>query len=375
MAKLLFVVHGMGDNLPGWSKDLVDFLDVALSQYPPFDAEEHPFRERVKIEEICYDPVFDKTIEPWGREREKLDKWARDNGIKLDDTLTELGVGQLPQATTGFVWETLLDPVLYRGSPIVHDRVREVVIKQFLEAWDKHLRSTPGTAQLDVSILCHSQGTIVMSDVLAIVGEARLPEFVPFSAEKRSIECLMTLANVSRLGPTPLIDIDSLTTCVRPQTALPWSPNKKNYLRRFINARHKLDPFCFFQRFTAPASWGNRYRLIDDVDHIHQANTHGYTHYLANPRVHIPFFRAVLDADAISPAKEQAAIAAFPPILPPDCAAAIATLRKQLAVIRDGPFQASKGLDEWVTKGISFFKAVKEAVDACSSLVEGLADD
>ncbi|MGH7714265.1 MAG: hypothetical protein ACREOG_23510, partial [Gemmatimonadaceae bacterium] len=108
MATLLFVVHGMGDNLPGWSTSLIDFLDIALSQYPKFDGVDKPLRENVKIEEICYDPVFDKTIEPWGRDRARLDQWARDNGITLDDTLTKLAVGQLPHATAGFVWETLL---------------------------------------------------------------------------------------------------------------------------------------------------------------------------------------------------------------------------------------------------------------------------
>lgn len=374
MPKVLFLVHGMGDNLPGWSSKLADFLDLALSQYPPFDAEQHPLRARVQMEEICYDPVFDKLLATWGQSSAELDKWTQDNGLKLTGTLNRLAAQQLPGDVTGFVWETLLDPVLYRGSPIIRDKVRDIVARQFVERWDHHLRHSTGTGQLDISVLCHSQGTIVMSDVLAMVGEARLPEFVPFSAEKRSINCLMTLANVSRLGPGPPVDIDSRLSCVRPQTAPQWKSGRVNYVKRFLNARNLFDPFCFWQTFKPTTDWGTRYQSIE-IDHIHQANTHGYTHYLANPRVHIPLFRAVLGASAISPKAEQSAIAGFPEINPPLCNQAIQDLKQNLAQIRDVVFDASNGLDEWMTGGIDFYEAAKNACNACSSLVEGLSDD
>lgn len=368
MPNVLFLVHGMGDHLPGWHTDLVDCLDVAFSQY----VGGAPFRERVIIEPITYDAVFDKAIEPWGRSRQSLDQWARDHGVKLDDSLTRLASGQLPHRTEGFVWETLLDPVLYRGSPVVRQNVCQTVIRQFIDAWDNNLTRH---GAVDVHVLCHSQGTIVMHDVLALIGEARLPELVPFSSAKRSIECLMTLANVSRLGPSSLIDIDSRTSCVRPHTAPRWSAGQKNYLRRFINVRHQLDPFCFWQRFAPQQSWGTRYCLIDDVSHVHQANTHGYKHYLAHPRVHIALFRALFGDQTITDLREDEAIAHFDPIMPPDCAAAISTLEQKLIALRDASFDDNAGLDEWITKGIEFFDSVTEAVNACSSLVEGLTDD
>ena len=126
MSKVLVLVHGMGDHLPGWSVDVADKLDALLAQYPPFDQEDRPFRNRVAIEEICYDAVFDRFIQTWGREGTRLSQFATDHGIALNGTLTQIIAGQLPQDVSNFVWETLLDPVLYRGSSLVRDRVREI---------------------------------------------------------------------------------------------------------------------------------------------------------------------------------------------------------------------------------------------------------
>ncbi len=375
MTKVLFVVHGMGDNLPGWSKPVVDRLDAALAQYDAFDSEPQAFRKRVMVEELCYDPVFDKAIEPWGRDRARLEQWSRDHGIKLDHTLTRLGMGQLPHETASFIWETLLDPVLYRGSPLIRDRVREVVSRQFIDKWGAHRAQADSSADLEVSVLCHSQGTIVMSDVLAMIGEARMPEFVPYSADLVSLKCLMTLANVSRLGPPALIDIDSTKSCVRPFSAPKWKSKRTNYIERMLNVRHRYDPFCFLQRFAPSQDWGDDYQLIDDVAHVHQANTHGCTHYLAHPAVHIPLFRALLGDEVIDESEEQKALAEFPDTLPPHCETAVEALRVRLQALGAGGLDDLRGLDELITKGTEFFDAVKEAADACKDLVEGLADD
>ena len=371
MPKVLFVVHGMGDHLPGWSTDLVNQLDQTLAEYPKFETEDRPFRDRVIVEEITYDAVFDKMVEPWGRKRDALEQFARDHGLDLDGTLTALTIGQLPMDASDFVWETLLDAVLYRGSALVHDNVRQSVTRQFLNAWDKHLTNNSSAAQVDVSVLCHSQGTIVMSDVLAQVGEGRHPEFVPFSAAKRSVDTFITLANVSCLGPPGLIDIDSRLTCVRPQTAPLWKSGRDNYLQRFINVRHEFDPFCLWQRFEPKVDWGNRFVDVQAVKHVHQANTHGYLHYLAHPRVHVPIFRAVLGPNSISKADEQRAIASFPDIKPDTCSDAIATLRSSLAAIASGSFRQTRALDDLIVNGLAFYQAARAALEACPALLGG----
>jgi hypothetical protein len=210
-----------------------------------------------------------------------------------------------------------------------------------------------------------------MSDVLAQIGEGRRPEYVPFSAAKRSLDTFVTLANVSRLGLPSLIDIDSRTTCVRPDTAPPWKSGRLNYLRRFINVRHEFDPFCLWQRFEPTSDWGNRYVNVEKVRHVHQANTHGYLHYLANPRVHVPFYRAVLGASAISKSDELDAVDKFPDIRPAACSAAIDALRTALDALANAPFFEARALDELMTKGIAVYRAAKDALEACPELLGG----
>ena len=372
MPKVLFVVHGMGDCLPGWSAKLVDLLDRTLAQYPRFATEARPFRDRVAVEEITYDAAFDKMVEPWGRQRAALEQFARDHALALDDTLTALAVGQLPTDVRNFVWETLLDPVLYRGSSLVRDNVRRSVIGQFLTAWERHLTHNHGAGQVEVSVLCHSLGTIVMSDVLAHVGEGRRREYLPFSAANRSLKTLVTLANVSRLGPARLIDVDSRATCVRPDTAPAWKAGKANYLQRLINVRHELDPFCLWQRFAPRSDWGTRYVDVAGVRHVHQADTHGFLHYLVNPRVHVPFFRSLLGDGAITRPEERAAVDAFPDVKPEACAAAVEALRDSLTALGEISIREPRALDDFVVYGIAAYRAMRTARDACHPLAEGL---
>lgn len=363
----------MGDHLPGWSVDLADQLDKLLAQYSPFDQEDRPFRDRVAIEEISYDGVFDRFIQSWGREGARLSQFATDHGITLNGALNGILGGQLPLDVTNFFWETLLDPVLYRSSPLVRDRVRESVTKQFLDKWDHYLTTSTSAAQVNVSVLCHSQGTIVMSDVLAQIGEAHESAFIPFSAEKRTLQCLMTVANVSRLGPPGLIDIDSRESCVRPDNAPPFKAGKNNYLRRFINARHDFDPFCLWQRFEPLTHWGTRYELIDGLQHVHQASTHGLQHYLSHPRVHGPFFRAILGPTSVPKPVEKAAADAFPAFAPPACNAALTTLQGRLSALSALSLREPEALDDFLTNGMAVYRAAREALQACSSLVGGFA--
>jgi hypothetical protein len=50
------------------------------------------------------------------------------------------------------------------------------------------------------------------------------------------------------------------------------------------------------------------------VTHVHQANVHDINHYLINPAVHIPLFRALTSDSMISDAEEKKANDDFPVI-------------------------------------------------------------
>lgn len=367
MPKVMFVVHGMGDNLPTWSRPIVTLLDELLAQYAGFGGSNTPFTDRVHVEELTYDAVFDKHIENWGQHADKLEQFSRETGIRLNRTLTLLGGGTLSHDANAFFWETLLDPILYRASSIVRDQVRALVIAQLLEKWNWYLKNNLGAEPVEVSILCHSQGTIVMSDVLAIVGENRSGETGGFKAGTQSIHLMFAVANVSQLGPRPLVDIDSLTTVVRPTTAPKAKPPTRNYVSNFVNVRHKFDPFCWWQRFD-PSGWNAGYKLIEDLDHFHFAFPHAFTHYLRHPRVHIELFRQLFGVAAISSDVEALALEKFQQVLPPGtCGRAISELRDSLLQLRSLT-PASDSLDDFLVNGLAVYEAARRAMSRCRDL-------
>jgi hypothetical protein len=370
MSHVLFIVHGMGDHLPTWSHEHVALLDQLLSGYAVAKGSSTPFTDRVNVEEITYDALFDHHVLAWGQRVEALAQFGKEHGIALPRTLTLLSGSTLAVDAKKFVWETLLDPVLYRGARVVRNDVRAIVCGQVLEKWDWYL-SQPrrGVAPVNVSFLCHSLGTIVTSDVLAHIGEGRDKASKPFSAAKQSIHLLCTLANVTQLGPPGLIDIDSLKSVVRPTSAPKVKGFPRNYLSHYVNARNEYDPFCWWQRF-APTGWGAGYTEVD-VDHLRVAFPHDYLHYLRHPKVHIEFFRAMFGFKAITVAEEAAAVKAFKRVaLPGACGAAVSTLEMELAALAKAG-QSAGSLDDVVANAVRAYEAAKAAVAACAELELG----
>jgi hypothetical protein len=371
MTRVLFVAHGMGDHPPGWESKVVAKLDSLLSSYPKFNGESHPFSTRVVIEPISYDAIFDKYVLQWGRQRGALAEFAQSNGMELNGVLGLLGSGQLPADVTSELWETFLDPVLYRGS-LVGERVLQSVTDQLRTRWTHHLHmATQSGDTVEVSVLAHSLGTIVMSEALAWVGENRDNKFPLLASNVQRIELFMTLANVSQLGPTKLHRINSLDTVVRPTTAPPASHGLDNYIGYFINARHKFDPFCFWQRFD-PTGWGTKYELIDELDHFHDALPHGFAHYLAHPLVHIPLFRKLLGNGTITKPHELAALKAFNPLPAAGaCSSALGELKAEYALLRNLPSNDNASLDDFVKRALRVLQASRTAHAQCLQLPEG----
>lgn len=374
MPNVLFLVHGMGDHLPGWSAPHVDLLNSLLATFPIGRGSATPFTDRVHVEEITYDAVFDHHVLTWGQQVAALEQFGIEHGIALPRTLTLLSGGTLSFDAKKFVWETLLDPVLYRGARIVRHNVRAVVIQQVLEKWDWYLKqSSRETDPVHLSFLCHSLGTIVTSDVLAHLGEARDPSAQPFSAAKQRIHLLCTLANVTQLGPKGLIDIDSLKTVVRPTSAPKVGQFPRNYLSQFLNVRHRYDPFCWWQRFD-PTDWRRGYTLLEDIDHLHFAFPHDFLHYLKHPAVHVALFRGLLGHDAISATAEAKALRDFQRILVPGaCGVAVTTLEQRYQALA-ATVGAGDSLDSVVAHGIEVYEAARAAQASCAQLPFGGAD-
>jgi hypothetical protein len=361
----------MGDHPPGWESKVVEQLDALLASYPKFKGQERPFSSNVVIEPITYDAIFDKYVQEWGRQRGALAEFAQTNGMELSGVLGLLGSGQLPADATSALWETFLDPVLYRGT-LLGERVLQCVTDQLRTRWAHHLHmATQSGDTVEVAVLAHSLGTIVMSEALAWVGEDRDGKYPMLASDVQRIELYMTLANVSQLGPTKLQRINSLDSVVRPTSAPKASHGRENYIAHFINARHQYDPFCFWQRFN-PTGWGKGYELIEELDHFHDALPHGFAHYLAHPTVHIPLFRRLLGNGVITKPHEAAAIKAFNPLPAAGaCANPLKELRAEFALLRELTTSDSASLDDFVKRALRVMQAARAAHAQCLQLPEG----
>src|SRR5581483_4898280 len=93
----------------------------------------------------------------------------------LDDTT-------LPADVNNAFWSTTIDPILYRGT-IVRDEIRTKVTRLIFDTINKVTAAANGQA-IDVSIIAHSLGTIVVHDVLQQVASGAAGGNDAFEASK-----------------------------------------------------------------------------------------------------------------------------------------------------------------------------------------------
>lgn len=363
MPKLLFLVHGMGINPVGWSSKVVARLDRISNQYAWF-REHGPFSRHVAIHEIHYDDVFERYVHGWQQSARELDKAARDQNLKLPRTIAALDGVILPLEVQNHFWTTLIDPILYRGFALARQEALARVMDQFAQA------IVAQTGPVDASVLCHSQGTILTHDALALLGSQPVNGNNAFTvAGGFRFENLFMLANVSRLGPYHL---DPYTSCVRPASAPAGALGC--YCRRLYSFAHEYDPFTLWQRFE-PNGWGVDYHGDARLDHVHAANVHGFDHYLVHPAVHVPIFnRMVMDPALGRPVIDsRERLRTFPPFRTETCGTAIEELKTTCRRLTDAQ-QRPRNLDQIGEAGLAFYRAVHSAATACRDLGWDLAD-
>lgn len=375
MAKLLIIIHGMGVYEKGWSQEIMDTLDATASAYPGLKGSAKPFSSTVQTAEVLYDPVLAKYVDKVQRDADELRAFAKDTGLSLSGALQQVSSGQLPQAATDFFWTTLIDPIFYRGIPLVRDDVRVSVRAQIARIVTDYLAKLPGGEQPSVSVLCHSLGTAVTHDALHQLASKPETGFAALTSDRFTFDSVFALADVSQLGPPALIDIDSYASAVRPVLGAPPPPaGVKAYLQRCYNFRHAFDPFCVWpsQRF-APQWDAPGYPSPPDVRHVHQLNVHGFTHYLKHPSVHVPILRRLLGPSAISPADLAAALTAFPAVEPPACNALVKSLAAALKKLHEPSSNPLEFFDELFDAGRDMLAAFQKAKTACPQISSGMA--
>lgn len=287
----IFLIHGMGDYNDKWSEDIQTLLKDA---YKSYGLTHSPFDDLFQFREINYNKFFEQRREAWKNKAAEINVLLKANGFT--DSATEK-LMDMASASEGddFFRTHILDVIMYRFMPQIAEQIRRAIQLQLLEVFDEF----PENRSVKWSVIAHSLGTSVIHDTLHAVFTHRVNDRLLSRSDRLSL--LFMVSNVSRLLWT---DIDFYKTAVRPNP-LP----SQGICKKYINVQHTLDPFPRVKRFHKPEDiWLDENAIREkSYQHVHipkkdvtDWNVHGFSHYLSNPRVHVPLFRSLLFESAIS---------------------------------------------------------------------------
>jgi hypothetical protein len=326
---MLFLIHGMGKHGTPWAEDAAGpatTLAALSARYAHF-AERIPLADLVEVVPVRYDEVFREAIGRWrGEAGAAANAAAYDPG----EVLTSVLSGFQDASEESFWWSHVADAVMYRCLGWYRQRVRTHVIAQIAErieqAW-----AADGTARC--SVVAHSLGTAVAHDSVHLLGTHRWGHAAnPFHPSHWRFQHLVMLANTSRLLQLPDDQVPTAySSIVRPGPV----EDPKSYCASYWNVRHDHDLVAVPRQF-APVGWRKEFSTLV-VDHYHDANIHGFSHYLVNPRVHVPLLRRLTKTSAITPQEEVAAVDAFQRFRIPQLEKARAHLKQLQALALDLP--------------------------------------
>ncbi|MEZ5866526.1 MAG: hypothetical protein R3D25_21550 [Geminicoccaceae bacterium] len=264
-----------------------------------------PFGERIETVEILYDDIFAGLLADWaaqGRQLAAAGAGLPDGGAefaRLGDFLGRLD-------GNNFATTHAADVALYRGLPLVRERVKVHVARQILTALEA--RATPISRRLPPwVVVAHSLGTIVAHDALDAIWTLRLPPAaVPQGGSNRfdpsqpgaKAELVMMVANVSRLLQSDPKAYVSTVMPGPPLSPVPGDPGRLRGSEHYVNTWHRFDPVTIPGRFApVPPDWPDSAAVRDgrfqdiEVRHIHSVQIHDFLHYMADPRLHGALFQ------------------------------------------------------------------------------------
>jgi hypothetical protein len=292
---VLFLVHGMGDTVPGWSEPIQDLIRQKYQQYKI--SRNIRFDNSFAFFELNYNYVFTSHIERWEEQANAVTTMLEASGID-DQLLSSLMSFTTKTARKDFAATHILDVILYRFMRGLKSQVIAHLSEQIVG------RLNESATVPSYSIICHSLGTAVMHDVMQ--ANMTTPHF-PLSTAHGVPEVYMTLANVSRVLEDS--DTNVYTSAVRPRLA---DKNRPYGCNQFINVAHNLDPFTMVRTFR-PSWKKGATKALDNLKYdsyqslkisgLTGINPHDLGHYLAHPGAHVPLFRSLISKAAIKDAE------------------------------------------------------------------------
>lgn len=289
---VIFLVHGMGDTVSGWSFAVQQLIRQKYNLYRV--ARRKKFDSNFVFKEINYNFVFESHIEKWKENASSVTNILEASGI--DNDLLETLLSFSTKATRReFAGTHVLDVILYRYMKGIKSQVISHISEQLVGKLNE-THTVP-----DYSIVCHSLGSSVMHDVM----QANLTtDHFPLSTAHGLPRVYMTLANVSHVLEDS--DTNVYSSSVRPALK---DRSKIFGCNQFINVAHTLDPFVKVKTFNPGWKKGaakpldnlrfDSYQSVS-ISGLTGVNPHDLEHYLQHPKTHVALFRSLLTRRSIT---------------------------------------------------------------------------
>jgi len=321
--RIIFLVHGMGEHGQKWADPWIKRLKGLYAQYEGTNLTRLEFDERFECIPLTYDNIFVDLLNRWRTEGANLAE-AKSELEEVDrPDLFNLVERTLDEVSGDSFWSThAADALLYRAIPLIREAVKAHVGQQIVSHLNQ--RAIDNTDVIPPwGVVSHSLGTIVTHDTLDAIWTLKLQgQQVNGFAPNRPggmAQLVMMVSNVSRLLQSRPKVYDDTTVMPGPiaGTTVPDHPNLLRGCFRYVNVWNEFDPFVRPGKFSPqPPDWPDTESksLFQEikVDHIRNANTHDFLHYLDNPAVHLELFTTMSGRpDAVAAEKRTDALAAF----------------------------------------------------------------
>ncbi len=297
---VLFLVHGMGDNVnddgslqTDWADGARQTLEGLYNQYGILKSV--PFDERFEVVAIHYDTVFNNLISRWAEQSAAL----RATGVPIDGIVGDVfkWLEDGAKQEDNFAWTHVADVVLYRFFSLVRQKVKTHVAKQFTAA----LKPNNEGSVSSWSVVAHSLGCAITHDVLHAM-DATSPSQDGISILDAMVPSASVVAMISNVSKVLENDVGVYDSQLVPPTQI--KPNTACF--HYLSANNKFDPFVLPERFDPKnePEWTqakkNKSFLDIRISNVHEVNVHSFKNYLVNPDVHIPLFERMAGRGTIS---------------------------------------------------------------------------
>lgn len=359
MYQLLFVIHGMGSgerpaNDPDWWTGLLENLRKDARTYA-HDGDlvmKSPKSGQILVVPLTYHQFFDAIRAQWSQQGPDSGWLPLLKQLVFSDPQVLAKLPEWVQSAEEFFWTHILDVLLYRYVNEFRTPIRDSVATQIAEAW--HKADMDNGANTPVHFVAHSLGTSVLHDSICLL--ASDPGFSPGT---HLISSVVTCANVSSALETNYPAYKSVDRVVNA------APPPDGMTAAHFSVRHELDPITAVKTFRGDLHGWPADCYHDSVTiEVKDWNVHGYSHYMANPVVHIKLFERLWQTEPWA-SRLPGAMTAYRNSPGTACPVAISQARQGLKEILAHPWPSTPiGL---LDAGSRTIKVLRDAKKACEA--------